>query len=256
MTIRDEYPFLEDVKSMWSVGSTSEEWLSFTFTKQHLSEIQNSVYVTANPHVDAVLRHRASIPVNIALPTGPRAYPTVDAEDFQYLNQVNAYAFDETLQCVPPRAVTDVAIDAARNRDPDRLIVHYMQPHVPHIGDVHGLGADVFARLQRGEISRIEAWRSYMENLRLVLQEIELLLSNVDADIVLIRADHRGGFGRYRFYSHPFASPLPAIRRVPVIRTLATDHGTYIPSSNPPEETESTQKSKQRQLESLGYLNR
>lgn len=252
-SVTEDYSFLADAEAVWSVGSTSEEWLSFTFTKEHLSTIENTVYVSANPHVDAVLRDHLSIPINIALPIGPVTYPTVDAEDLLNLNQVNKKGFDEMLQCVPPRAVTDSAITDARNRTSDRMIVHYMQPHVPHIGDVHGLGSDVFDRLQRGEISRSQAWSSYIENLRLVLEEVELLLQNMDAQTVLITADHGEGFGRWGFYSHPIASPMPDIRRVPIIRTRAKDHRTHIPRPTSANPTESDETTLQQQLEALGY---
>jgi hypothetical protein len=38
-----------------------------------------------------------------------------------------------------------------------------MQPHEPHIGEEYGLGQNVFVPLRKGEITRQEAWESYLD---------------------------------------------------------------------------------------------
>jgi len=127
-----------------------------------------------------------------------------------------------------------------------------MQPHEPHIGDEHGLGQNVFVPLRKGEITRQEAWDSYIENLRLVLDELGVLLTNVDADKVVITADHGEAFGEFGFYAHQIGCPLPMVRTVPWIETSATDTGNYQPKIDP--DTTDNKNSLREHLSDLGYL--
>jgi hypothetical protein len=122
--------------------------------------------------------------------------------------------------------MTERAVHAHREGDFERLIVHYMQPHEPHIGPRHGLGSGVFVDLRRGRISRADAWRSYLENLRVVLDEVAVLRENIDAERVVISADHGEAFGGFGFYAHQIGNPLPAVRRVPWVETDAVDRQT------------------------------
>jgi hypothetical protein len=38
---------------------------------------------------------------------------------------------------IDPAAVTEIAAEVARMHPDKRMIVHYMQPHTPHLGDVN-----------------------------------------------------------------------------------------------------------------------
>jgi hypothetical protein len=42
------FPWLTDVDQMQSVGSTSPEWVIKTFTEDHLSEIENTAFISRN----------------------------------------------------------------------------------------------------------------------------------------------------------------------------------------------------------------
>jgi hypothetical protein len=229
------------------------EWLIQTFRQRFKDKIRRTAYVSGNPYITPVFRERDSPPGKLSIPFGPTEYDVVDPEEFAYLDEVREYGVDEETGAVHPRTITDRAISVARELDPDRLIVHYMQPHAPHIGDEHGLGGNIFPRLQNGEITEDEAWRSYMENLRLVLDELSLLLENLDASTVAITADHGEAFGEYGFYAHPIGCPLPSVRRVPWIETTATNTGGYTPEIDPDEDFRETV-SLDQHLEDLGYL--
>jgi hypothetical protein len=231
--VADEYDFIKNVDSIWSVGSTSFEWLPLTFQKRHISEIQNTAYTSGNPYLTPVFRKKKEPPVNQPIPFGPTDYNVADPEDFLVLDEVWKYGVDDEKNCVLPRTMTDRAVDIFRSLNPDRLIVHYMQPHEPHIGDEKGLGQNIFVPLRKGEITKYEAWESYLENLRLVLDELELLLSNIDANKVVISADHGEAFGESGFYAHQIGCPLPGVRKVPWIETTATDENTHAPKIKP-----------------------
>lgn len=59
---------------------------------------------------------------------------TVDITDFKSIDKVWNYTERGTGGggC-PDRAVTDRAITVSRQKEPKRMIVHYMQPHSPYI---------------------------------------------------------------------------------------------------------------------------
>lgn len=176
----------------------------------------------------------------------------VDPEDFLLLDEVRKYGVDDEKKCILPRTMTDRAVDVARSRNPNRLIVHYMQPHEPHIGEQNGLGQNVFVPLRKGKITKQEAWDSYIENLRLVLDEVQVLLNNVDAEKAVITADHGEAFGEFGFYAHQIGCPLNAVRRVPWVETTATDEETLEPKLKP--STETIQGNLQQHLKDLGYM--
>ncbi|PSP48877.1 hypothetical protein BRC67_12005, partial [Halobacteriales archaeon QH_3_68_24] len=48
---------------------------------------------------------------------------------------------------------------------------------------------------------------AYLDNLRIVLDEVAVLLENIDADTVAITTDHGEAFGERNFYRHPVACP-------------------------------------------------
>lgn len=251
--VSNEYDFISGIESIRSVGSTSMEWLVNTFRRQFADEVRNTAYVSGNPYITPVFRKREVPPGKLSVPFGPSEYDIVAPEDFAYLDEVRKYGVDKETGAVHPRTMTDRAVSVAREHNPERMIVHYMQPHEPHIGEKHGLGGNVFPRLQNGEISEEEAWESYMENLRLVLDELSLLLENLDASNVVITADHGEAFGEYGFYAHPIGCPLPSVRCVPWVETTATDTGDYTPEIEPDEDARETVSLNQH-LADLGYL--
>jgi arylsulfatase A-like enzyme len=158
--------------------------------------------------------------------------------------------------------VTERAIDVAREADHDRLIVHYMQPHHPFITTDLGeeIGADPFGReghttevdaLRRGLISQEEFWSAYRANLEYVLEDVELLLSNLDAERVVVSSDHGDAVGEWGIYDHPAGFLHPSVTDVPWSVTTAKDRGTFEPTLEPSDEADSDVEER---LKRLGYL--
>lgn len=138
---------------------------------------------------------------------------------------------------VPPRAITDRTVEVARESDYDRLIAHYMQPHIPYIADaieedrsLTDVEAGGWKLLESDDVTRDEVWELYEETLRFVLDDVEVLLENIDAENVVITADHGNAFGEYSIYGHPEGMILPTIKKVPWISSTATDEETFSPS--------------------------
>ena len=257
--VADEYDFLGGVESMPSVGSTSFEWMNHTFDRAHEDEIARTAYVTGNTYTQRVLTQGGDTG-HAAMPFGPTDYDVVPPEAFGYLEELWRADLDDDPEWTvgsddrtrrSPRYATDRTIAAARERDTDRLMVHYMYPHDPFPLAEPEL-FEPFDPLRTGDVSRQRVWDRYLDNLRLVLDEVEVLLDNVDAETVAITADHGEAFGEYGFYRHVIGCPLPCMRRVPWVETTATDTGEHDPTAPGPTET-GTVPARDR-LEQLGYL--
>lgn len=236
----DEWDFLDQVSSVRSVESATKYWMDKTFVSEYQDEIAETVYICGNPWSKDVLSEA----------------------DFSKLVESWRFAWDEP-GTVPPEAITDLAIQEYRDSNPDRLLVHYMQPHVPFIGhpdlchsqraDDFGEGAhqDVWNKLRDGQVEQDEVWDGYADNLSTVLSEIETLLQNISADDVVITSDHGNGIGEWGVYGHPPHLPTQNVRQVPWVRTTATNTGSYTPNT---EFENNSSDSIEEKLESLGYL--
>jgi hypothetical protein len=256
--VADDYDFVESVGSIRSVGSTSHEWAAKTFTTDHREAIRSTGYVTGNGYLHQAAVRDIYPPSGGTAPLGWPKWDVVDADEFAYVDQVWQDGRDERVRTVPPRRMTDRAIEAGRTQDLDRLIVHYMQPHSPYIAEaVDGERIDTDAvefvdsigAMRRGDLDPEVAWDRYLDNLHLVLGEVATLLDNLDAERVVITADHGELFGEYGEYGHPDGLPFSEVRRVPWVETTATDTGAYEPTV----ERNAVETSIEDHLRDLGY---
>lgn len=254
--VASEYDFIADIETQWSVGSHSHEWLAQTFSADYADEIAATTYISGNGHTHETFVER-NYPPGETVPFCRPDWRTVGTDAFGQLDMLWETAHQKELG-IPPRAITDRTIEVARESEPDRLIAHYMQPHIPYIA--HALRedrtlTDVEARgwklLESDDAEHDVVWDLYEENLRLVLDEIELLLENVDAEEMAITADHGNAFGEYTVYGHPEGMLLPCIRQVPWVTTDATDQGTYTPTG---EYENDKMTNIDEHLEALGYV--
>ena len=241
--VADEYPFVGRVGRFESLASMSKDWLRRTFEGDHRSDAARTAYVTGNPF--------------------SRRF---DGSEFAYFDPVWRYAWDDTRHTIPARPITDRAIEAWRARDDhgaERMVVHYMQPHGPFVADPiygsfgetadfgEGFGRE-FWRRAGYTIPRERVWRAYRENLRYVLDDVSILLENLDADRVVLSADHGNAFGERGIWGHPSDVFLPCIREVPWVETSATDRGTHDPTTERNDEETDSEAVNQR-LRDLGY---
>jgi len=235
--VASEYEFV-NTDSVRSVAGGSRAWMQHNFREEYAAEMADTVYVTGNPFSEEVL----------------------DARDFAGLDEVWDYGWDSELNTVPARAITDRTIHHHRNRDPERIIAHYMQPHHPFVPDPLDSGMNradlanpekpVWDKLQAGELEQDVVWNAYRQNLEYVLDDVELLLSNVDAETVAITADHGNAVGEYGVYGHGDL-PLSAVRDVPWCVTTGRDSGAYDPALS--EDRTGPDRSTEERLRDLGY---
>ncbi|MEF8851570.1 MAG: hypothetical protein V5A44_06460 [Haloarculaceae archaeon] len=237
-----------DVGTMRSVGSCSSEWLESTFmTDRNTTAVERTAMVTGNTWTDRYL----------------------DADRFALLDEVWKYAWDEELDTVPADAVTDRAIQVARHRDHEQLVVHYMQPHHPFVPDpldgdsgmartgAHSSATSPWVLLRRGDVPGERVRAAYDANLRYALSSVETLLDNVDGRVA-VTADHANLFGEWGLYGHPMYTPVPALVTVPWSETTAEDRATRDPDLTPPESLPVSRvydaDGDESRLEALGYL--
>lgn len=266
--ISPEYDWLHD-ESGWSVGSASPEWYGQTFDPDSLADVDTERVgvVTANPFAG---KHRRRMPDLLGDAT------PIDRHDFAVVD----YVFDDSWGCeieagehldvVHPATVTDRAYRAWSEHDLDRLVVHYMQPHLPfrarpewfgrrqnlkHFGEDNGEqpcagpGKSIWKRLRDGQVPREEVWAAYCDNLRWVLDDINRLRTSVDAEL-LITSDHGNALGEWGLWSHPPRMYTPELRRVPWVKVTAEATEEFRPR-----DIESiNDRTIDEQLEALGYV--
>lgn len=234
--VSDEYAFLEDIDTMWSVGSQSDEWMANTFIEGYREEIGRTQYLSGNGHTGQLFERGSLPPKNNTTPVDLSRWDLVDLSAFDSVEMVWKNYHDDTYNVALPSVMTDHAIDAGRKDDPDRLMVHYMQPHLPYLGramreerPLTDLEREGYEQLETGDADREKVYELYKETLRVALDEIEVLLENIDANRVAITSDHGEAFGEGGAYGHPEGFPHPIVKKVPWVETSASDEGTREP---------------------------
>jgi len=243
-----------DLKRVISRGSSSWEFMEANFVDR---SFHDTIYVTANPHTPK-------------LPDGT-FYTVVPAYD----------RWDDKLETVLPGAVTEAATEAHERYPDKRLIVHYMQPHSPHLGptaeeirsrlDIKGwdnylgtegksadrVGVATWPAVRAGKISRRELQRAYAESVDIVLKHVEDLLDRIDGRSV-VTADH-GDFlgekhatGLGRRYGHPTGVFEREVREVPWF-VVDTDERRTVSAEEPIGYEQVDEGTVNERLAALGY---
>jgi hypothetical protein len=255
----NEYDFLNNISSIYSVGGASVEWIMCTFSQRFADKISSTAYLSNNPYAEKVLEE--SFLIHPEVPS--LKFDTVKAERLGALEHIWKYKGLEREATaghaegyIPPRYVTDRGIAVGRTNKYNRIILHYMQPHSPYTSNAIKQGRELeiherhpFDYLRKGGERNI-VFGSYLDDLRNVLDEIEILLKNINAEKVVISADHGEAFGEYNGYAHTMGSLNPFVRKVPWANTTATDQHTRIPEIEP---TESSKRDIDELLAALGY---
>lgn len=256
--VASEYDFIDEVSNIRSIGSTSSEWIAKTFTEAYSQDISNTVLVSANPHVQHTLYDQEFPEDDKGAFFAFTDWKTVGPDSFELIDQPWKYATNEQYDHVMPESLTQRAVSLYRERNPERMIVHYMQPHRPHIAKAYEESRtlteaerDPFSYLKSGG-NQEKVLSNHIADLKFVLETgVKPLLRNIDAETVAISADHGDGFGENWCYAHIAGDPRKTVRRVPWIETEATDHKILEPTLNSPENVKD---STEEQLEALGYV--
>jgi hypothetical protein len=232
------------LESRESRGSSTPEFLKGNVAGRDLTDV---VYVTANPQYH-------------------RNRDLFDAT-FHYIDNVwSSSGWDDEFRTVRPEVVTEAARRAAERFPHKRLLVHYMQPHYPFIGEtgrelVPGQNLNIWNEIAEQNISIDDSrlWDAFHENLEIALPAVRELMDSIDGRTV-VSSDH-GQLMRERLfpiplrhYGHPLGIHMEELVKVP---WLVDDGSRRTTTADPPvvEDDESVDTSTvTERLESLGYV--
>lgn len=109
--------FQGDLIETTSSGSCTIDWCKKTFNTKNF---QNTVYISSNPYINSkkeVLGFHAS-------------------KIYKEVIDVWLYGWDDDLGTVFPSKITEAAKRALKN-NPEKMIIHYLQPHAPYLDDTY-----------------------------------------------------------------------------------------------------------------------
>jgi len=197
-----------------SLGSCTTEWLIKNFPGYY----EDIVYVSANPRISHV---------------------EIDGfrgtDHFYKVIHVWDFGWDEELGTVPPDIVTDTALEVVEKYPDKRIIIHYMQPHAPWIGETRLTAKDLGISFKSAiewfrNSGKISPWglfgkavdvvgldfirKAYRDNLKLVLKEVKRLVDKLEGKIV-ITSDHGECFGEKFIIEHPGGIYIRELVEVP-----------------------------------------
>lgn len=192
---------------------------SSDFVKENFSEgnYEDTLVITANPHYsEKIFRDE----------TGKKPEDVFHAVFHTYRNRWN-----DGQKTVLPEDVKKDVETASKLFPEKRLIIHFMQPHIPFINSseffdgfehlVNGgkggsPGSKYFWKVARdGDFSKEEIFEPYSENLELVMKTVEEL-ENVLSGRTVITSDHGNLVGEHGMYGHPRGKDYQPLREVPL----------------------------------------
>jgi hypothetical protein len=161
-----------------------------------------------------------------------------------------------------PETVVENTCDLAAEHPNKRVVVHFMQPHDPFIGE---FGRSVFKEAEGGlravvnesGASDSDLRKAYRENLNLVLEAVEELFDRLSGRFV-VTADHGELLGEresplpVKSYGHPPGVYCPELVNVPWHTHESGERRTM--TKDTPQGFESDAESVKSNLEDLGYL--
>jgi len=250
-----------ELDSIISKGSHSEEFCNATFAGK---TFYDTVYVTANAF-------------------GARIGEGV-FHDLVYTGQEikeEYVGWHSIAERMTGETVYNTALDAIRDYPNKRVIVHFMQPHTPYFGEkaqeirdrVEEEGLIVRSRqpekvekysldeenvvvslteaAERGYVTESELMEVYVENLELVLEYVEKLVSQVNGKVV-VTADHGEYLGEGGKMGHPPYEYSEISRKVPWL-VIDSDDRPEITEEEPTNHTKISSEKVEKQLINLGY---
>lgn len=224
-----------DLRCETAVGSESREFFQKVFQG---NTFHDTVYVTGNPYI-TILED--------------------DTFHDVYLDQ----AWNNAGTAAEPNRITDAAIRAHKEHPDKRIIVHYMQPHLPivvpeweHINDdIRYYGGDYFPC---GSLSAEMLYEAYEANLRYVLDYVDELLAEIQGK-VLVTSDHGELMGErqrpipIRGFDHNESLYINGLTKVPWLE-IRNGSRRNISMDDPVGRIDVSEREKQEQLKALGYL--
>lgn len=173
-TFEARHDHLGELESRRNVSSSTIEFLHRQFDGADLSD---TVCVTLNPQM---YRRQENLDLNV----------------HEVINVRQDEGWDEPFKTVRPETVVESALTAAERYPHKRLLVHFIQPHVPLIGPTgkahfEGDSLKFWMRINNDEIDVDDetVWQAYEGNFDLPLPHVEALMMELRGKTV-VSADH------------------------------------------------------------------
>jgi hypothetical protein len=203
---REEFDLPGTLESRISRGSATHEFLRANVADR---ELHDTVYVTASP----------------------KYYKHDDVTgEFHDVVGVWREEGDESARAKPPDVTTEYVRQVAEQYPDKRLLIHYVQPHWPFIGEKtreHFAGIDVpwldhvgLGEAKKHGITEEMVWEAYLENVDVVLPYVRELLDDLPGRTV-VSADHGQLMGErmkpipLREFGHPIGIYVDELVKVP-----------------------------------------
>jgi len=250
---QDQNTIPGDLSSVISHGGRSWEFMQGNFVGK---QFHDTVYVTGNPH------------------TGK-----LDEDVFHDVKPLYISKWCENDETVLPEDVVEASQEAHEEYPNKRLVIHFMQPHRPYLGDTgkelqreHNLpgfnrniahnerrdGVSFSKLMENGEVSIKKTRRAYRETLDIVLEHVGTLVDSLPGKSV-VSADHGELLGERVV---PFAPPKfghsyqyirnETLYRVPWLE-IAGEHRRDVTSDEPVTFDRGEMDAIEDRLHSLGY---
>lgn len=198
------WELFDSVNPAYTLASATPDWISRTLEGADDKILESTVYISSTGMINKGPLNKLGV-----------------------VDEVWRYASGE--KDVPPISpVTERAAEYIHNDDNLRVVIHYTLPHAPFphcpqkyhpSDDYEGYNTQkVWQGLEDGRFDPEEVWEDYGQALLRGLDEVERLLLDSTNDF-LITSDHANLFGEYHLYGHPTGYALPALRRVPWIKS-------------------------------------
>lgn len=182
--------------------------------------------------------------------------PCIDESTFHTL--INPVGVNDR-SMTNPEKVTKAALDAIENFPNKRIIVHYMSPHTPFMGETagrfetEGPWQGIYEKYRRGEIEKGVVEQSYIETIRAIENEVQQLINEFNGKTV-VSSDHGENLGEVQhgveLLGH--GNPSPECRSVPWLE-MNYDERRNITKDSPIGFNTLDEKTVEKRLEYLGY---
>lgn len=233
-----------ELTCVFSHGNSSWDFMEENF---YMKKNHDVVYITTNPH-----------------------YEKLENDDFYCVESLLEH-WDSELGTILPETVTNEALKISNNYENKRFIIHYMQPHSPHLSEISkeiGKKLDgwtpydrdsskVFAiweAFHQGLITQNELRESYIETLNRVEQSVKNLLEELSGKTV-VSSDHGDNLGESYLGINRVGhgNETKECRLVPWLEMNYSERRT-ITKNKPKIKQESDGKIVDKRLKQLGYI--
>lgn len=248
----EDNPLPGTLQKRTSVQSGTPGFLEENFGEGTYHDI---VYVTGNPYVNTELPERK----------------------FHSIESVWQDGWNDDLNTVTPDRMADRTLEIAEAYPDKRIISHFLQPHVPFVGDVRLGERETFAirekalrdkdamtrnrtpfeLLDAGEVSYDRVWAAYRSNLEFAWPGVRRLLNELSG-LIAVTSDHGNAMGErawpfpIRVYGHPLGMLIPALTEVPWLTYTNGARKSIVEEPPKPQKQEVDEQTNER-LRMLGY---